>query len=173
MATKAEGIWGCTVLSGLAGKDGDNVVVQINVQIDEGPSKGMRGTYEETVDNRSRPYVEKSCAAVGWGGKLFSTLHDDIVKWIAATGGKTTCEVKHIAIKRGKQYDKWVADGMKDPAPVWDKIKGLGRGAARQLEPLNEKDETALIGGFDATEPPPADGDIPFITNSMALEVKP
>ena len=172
MATKAEGIWACTVLGGRAGKREGVPFVQIDVQIDDGPSKGMRGAYEDEINTKSFPYVERSCVAVGWKGGSWTALESDIADWIKNTGGKTTVEVQHIEIKRGKAFDKWVAGGMKGEKPIWDKIKGLGRGAARQLEPLDGdalKDADQLLRDMRGSAPedaPPAGDDIPFITSA-------
>lgn len=125
MAIKAEGVWGCTVLGGKAGEDNGVANVQINVQIDDGPSAGQRCTYEDTVNTKSAKYVGWSCSAVGWKGQTLHTLESDIANWIKATGGKTTVEIKHLEIKNGKN-----AGG------IWDKVSGIGRGAPKPLKPL-------------------------------------
>jgi PKD repeat protein len=172
MTTKAEGIWGCKVLSGKAGVSDGIANVQINIQIDEGPSAGQRGTYEDQVTTKSAKYVGWSCTAVGWKGVSLSTLEADIEEWIKKTGGRTTVEIKHIEIKKGKKYDKWVTDGCNGPGPVWDKVAGLGRGAAKPLAPLGGEalaDADAAMRDVMGTPPQdgPVDGDdIPFISCS-------
>jgi hypothetical protein len=126
MALKAEGIWGCTVLGGKAGTNENNVpTVQINVQITDGPSAGQRCTWEDVVDAKSAKYVAWSLNAVGWKGQTLKTLEDDITAWIAKTGGASTVEIKHLEIKNGKNAGK-----------IWDKVNGIGRGAARAIKPI-------------------------------------
>jgi hypothetical protein len=151
---KEAGIWGCTVLSGKALEVDGVPAVQINVVIDDGPSKGQRCTYEDTVNAQSAKYVNWSIAAVGWKGKTLSTLEADINEWIAKTGGKTTVEIKHLEIKRGKKAGE-----------LWDKVSGIGRGAPKPGKPLagstlSDADEAmrSVLGDV----PPPNDGDIPF-----------
>lgn len=161
MTIKAEGIWGCKVLGGKA-VDIDGVPnVQINVVIEDGPSKGVRCTYEDVVNTATAKYVNWSLKAVGYKGKSLTELEADIDAWIAATGGNTTVEIKHLEIKRGKNAGK-----------IWDKCNGLGRGAARPGKPLNgeplaDADEAlrAYSGGA-ADEPPMDDDQIPFATIS-------
>lgn len=147
MATKAEGVWGCTVLSGRAGKLDGIATVQINVQITEGPSKGQRCTYEDTVNTRSSKYIDQSCAAVGWKGRSLVTLEADIAEWIEKTGGASTVEIKHLEVKKGPAYDKWYDGGRVGPPPVWDKVSGIGRGQPRALAPL---DGEALMDADEA-----------------------
>src|SRR6185312_1833587 len=111
MSLLAEGIWPCTVLSANAGQNDKGAPqVQINVRIDDGPSKGRQCTYEDQVNNKSAPYIGRSCKAVGWRGHSLVSLHDDAVKWIAETGGKSTVEIKHLEIKTGKRAGQ-----------IWDK----------------------------------------------------
>lgn len=123
MATlMAEGIWPCTVQSANFGENDKKLPqVQINVRIDDGPSAGRFCTYEDVVDARSALYISRSCKSVGWkGGKSGSdltTLKDDTAAWIAATGGKSTVEIKHIPIKNGKRAGE-----------IWDKPNSIGRG---------------------------------------------
>lgn len=137
---KAEGIWDCDVLSvRYAKNDKDLPTVQINVQLTSGPSAGQRGTYEEVVDARSAKYLRWSCEAVGWKGQTLTTLEADAAEWIKTTGGKSTAEVKHLEIKNGKNAGK-----------VWDKINGIGRGAARALRPVTGADAAALKDADDA-----------------------
>lgn len=137
---KAQGIWGCTVLSATAGEtDKGSPNIQINVVIDDGPSKGQRCTYEDQINAKSALYVARSMKAVGWRGGSVTTLAADCDEWVKKTGGKSTVEIKHVEIKRGKQYDRWVEEGMKGPSPVWDKPNSIGRGAAAPLKPMNEE----------------------------------
>lgn len=172
MTVKAEGIWECQVLSGKAGADGGVPNVQINVQITEGPSAGQRCTYEDVVNASTAKYVGWSLSAVGYKGGSLKNLEGDIAEWIAKTGGKTTVEIKHVAVKRGKAYDKWVADGQQGPSPIWDKANGLGRGAAKPLAPLAGEalyDADAALRGFVSSGAPqdgapPQDDDNPFIS---------
>lgn len=151
MALKAEGIWGCTVLGGKAGENDKGIPnVQINVQIDEGPSAGMRATYEDEVNARTAKYVGWSLKAVGWTGGSLRGLEQEIADWIAKTGGKTTVEIKHLEIKNGKNAGK-----------IWDKVNGLGRGA-RPLKPmtsqsLSDADEAMRMAMGDIDSPPPDD----------------
>ncbi len=126
--TKAEGIYGCTVIDGRAAEDDKgNPRVQITVQITDGPDKGQRCTYEDVVNGSTNKYVAWSMKAVGWNGGSLTELEDDIASWIARTGGATTVEIKHLEIKNGKNAGK-----------IWDKVNGIGRGAARPLKPLSK-----------------------------------
>lgn len=162
MATKAEGIWGCVVLNGKAGDIDGITNVQINVQITDGPDKGQRCTYEDTVNMKSAKYVGWSCTAVGWRGGSLSTFERDVEAWIKKTGGTSTVEIRHVEVKKGKAFDKWVADGRIGPPPVWDKVNGIGRGAARPLAPLGAdslKDADEAMRSVVGTPPP--DDDVP------------
>lgn len=128
-ALLSEGFWPCIVLSGAAGADENNTItVRITVKFDDGPSKGRIGTYEDKIDARSSLYVQRSCRAVGWKGVSLSTFAADVAAWIDATGGKSTVEIKHIEIKKGKRRDEWVAAGSKGTPPIWDKVNSIGRG---------------------------------------------
>ena len=157
-------------LAALGGKAGevDGVLnVQINVQITDGPDKGQRCTYEDTVNTKSAKYIGWSCTAVGWKGDSLTTLESDIAAWIEKTGGATTVEIKHIEVKRGKAYDKWVADGCKGAAPVWDKVAGIGRGAPRPLKQpsastLRDADDAMRMAMGEDESPPADDESIPF-----------
>lgn len=114
----AAGIWPCTVLSANFGENDKGLPqVQINVEIDDGPSKGRRCTYEDQVNAKSARYIGWSCNAVGWQGNDLRTLKADATKWIEATGGKSTVEIKHVEIKNGKRKGE-----------IWDKPSGIGRG---------------------------------------------
>jgi hypothetical protein len=169
MALKAEGIWGCTVLSASSGADDKGLInVQINVRIDDGPNAGQHCTYEDAVNNKSAPYVARSCRAVGWTGTDITTLKSDCAKWITDTGGKSTVEIKHIEIRKGKRAGE-----------IWDKPNSIGRGPRVLKEPTrndladaNEVLAAALNGdgggGGDYDEaPPPGDDDrIPFASCS-------
>lgn len=186
MALKAEGIWGCTVLGASAGEnDKGSPNIQINVQIDEGPSKGQRCTYEDQINAKSALYVARSMKAVGWKGGSSRTLKEDCDAWIKATGGKSTVEIKHIELKRGKQYDRWVDGGMEGPPPVWDKANSIGRGAAAPLKDMSverqqDADEALRAAleadgqgtppaehiGADGMRQDAASDDIPFATCS-------
>lgn len=139
MALKAEGIFPCIVLGANFGDDDrGSPQVQINVRIDDGPNKGQSCTYEEQVNTKSALYLGRSCTAVGWQGRDLRTLKDDVSKWIEKTGGKTTVEIRHLEMKRGKQYDRWVTDGQQGPAPVWDKVNSIGRGPRVLKEPSSD-----------------------------------
>lgn len=167
MATKQEGIWNCNVLGGKAGEVDGVLNVQINVQITDGPDKGQRCTYEDTVNAKSAKYVGWSCTAVGWKGGSLNTLESDIAAWIEKTGGSSTVEIKHIEVKRGKAYDKWYDAGGNGPPPVWDKVAGIGRGAPRPLKQpsastLRDADDAMRAAmGEDEAAPDDTDG-IPF-----------
>src|SRR5947208_3221882 len=130
MSALSEGIWGCTVTSATFGEREGVPQVQINVRIDDGPSKGRSCTYEDQVTARSALYVGRSCRAVGWKGVSLETLRDDVAAFVAdpKTAGKSTVEVKHIELTKGKKFDKWVADGRVGMPPIWDKVNGVGRG---------------------------------------------
>lgn len=166
MAEKAAGIFPCTVLSADAITINGSPEVQISVKIDDGPDKGQMCTYEDQVNAKSALYVGRSCKAIGWAGKDLKTLSDDCNAWIKATGGKSTVEIRHFEIKRGKKFDKWVNDGMRGPAPIWDKVNSIGRAGARAGAPL---DGSLLADANDAMRSAMAadtgnddDGNIPF-----------
>jgi len=159
MTTKAEGIWNCTVIGAKAGELDGVPNVQITVQITDGPDKGQRVNYEEVVNAQTAKYVRWSCEPIGWKGASLRTLEEDCAAWIAKTGGTSTVEIKHIAVKRGKAFDKWLDGGSVGPSPVWDKVSGIGRGAPRPLAPLasttlKDADEAMRFGA------PPQD-DVP------------
>lgn len=173
MVLKAEGIWGCKVLGGKAGVADGVPNVQINVQITDGPSAGQRCTYEDVVNAQSAKYVGWSLKAVGYRGVSLENLEKDINDWIARTGGASTVEIKHLEIKNGKNAGK-----------IWDKVNGIGRGAARPLAPIAGEalsDANAalreFVGGGDGDDIPHAsegaDDDIPFISCSISQDVNP
>lgn len=174
----AEGIWPATILNASRGEDDrGNIVVRINAKIEDGPSKGRTCTYEDKIDARSSLYVARSCQAIGWKGKSLETLKADADAWIAASGGKSSVEIRHIPIKRGKKYEDWVAAGSKGDPPIWDKVNSVGRGPKPLAEPSasNAKDADdmmrqalAVDGGAPPADAsaPVADEDIPFATCS-------
>ncbi len=154
--TKAEGIWGCTVIDGKAGNLDNITTVQITVQITDGPDKGQRCTYEDAVNTKSAKYIRWSCEAVGWKGVSLRTLEADCAEWIKNTGGASTVEIRHVDVKKGKAFDRWVAEGRVGPQPVWDKVNGIGRGTPRPLaapsgEALKDADE-AMRSAIGATQ---------------------
>lgn len=164
MALKAEGIWGCTVLSGKAVEVDGVPNVQISVVIDDGPSKGQRCVYEDVVNAQSAKYVNWSIGAVGWKGRSLTTLESDIADWIAKTGGKSTVEIKHLEIKRGNKAGQ-----------IWDKVAGIGRGAPKPGKPLAgtslaDADEAMRgVAGAPPEDDVPhaAEDDTPFVTCAM------
>lgn len=181
----AAGFWPCTVIGGGAGEETDKnnkptgkIKARVNVKFDDGPSKGRLATYEDEVNARSSLYISRSLKAVGWKGKSLSTVADDIAAWVKETGGKTTAEVRHIEIKKGKRYDEWLEDGAHGSPPIWDKVNSIGRGprplaipAAESLSDADEAMRRAMAeDGDDAQNgaPPPAapvgDDEIPFAT---------
>lgn len=176
MSEIAAGFWPCKVIDGYYGDNDKNIpVVRINVELIDGPFKGMRQTYEEAVNNKQAPYIARTCKAVGWKCQSLSTLKADIAEWVKATGGESTLEIKHVEVKTGKRA-----------GTVWAKPNSIGRGP----KPLKESSQenltdadammrTALAedaGGSGSSNgappaddiPPPADDDIPFISCSFA-----
>lgn len=161
MAPKAEGIWPCIVLDAYFGTDLKGLPeVQINVQIDDGPNKGQRCTYEDQVNVKSALYIGRSCRAIGWKGDDLRTLKADCDAWIKATGGRSTVEIKHLLIKSGKRAGE-----------IWDKPNSIGRGpkalapaTGEVLDDANDAMRAAMAedkaGGGDGTH----DGEdgIPF-----------
>ncbi len=180
MSLLSEGTWPCTVLSATFGEDDKGSPnVQISVRIDEGPSAGRQCTYEDQVNTKSALYVGRSCKAVGWRGGSMGSLKTDCAAWIEKTGGRTTVEVRHIEVKKGKKWDKWIDGGRVGPAPVWDKVNSVGSGprvlAAPSTARLADADEAmrramAADGGAPDDVPHAATGadgdDIPFLTCS-------
>jgi hypothetical protein len=138
MSQLAEGIWPVVVISGEAGEIDGVIKARINVKFDDGPSKGRTATYEDDINAKSALYVSRSMKAVGWKGESVKTFAKDVEAWIAKTGGKSTAEVRHIEIKRGKAYDKWAAGGFQGPGPIWDKINSIGRSAKAMAAPQGE-----------------------------------
>lgn len=161
MAIKAEGIFPCTVISATAGENEKKApIVQINVKIDDGPSKGQMCTYEDEVNAKSSVYIMRSARAVGWKGTDLKTLKTDCEKWIAETKGGTTVEIKHLAIKNGP-----------NAGSTWDKVNSIGRGA----KPLAELSGSTLDDANEAMRAA-ADAmgdDIPFASCAMAHDVNP
>lgn len=157
-------IYACTAISadfGATDKN-PNPCAQIVVRVDEGPMKGQRVTYEEEVNARSAKYVSWACTAVGWQGRDLSTLKADAAKWITASGGITTVEIKEIITRKGTPDEG-----------VWLKPSAIGKGAAkplRQAAPDAVKDANdamrAAMGGPPPEDPADPD-DIPFTTCSI------
>lgn len=185
----AQGTWPCTVLSASAGEEIDQagnptgvIKARIAVKIEDGPSKGRTATYEDEINAKSSLYVMRSLKACGWTGPNLDTVSADVEKWVKETGGKSSVEIKHIEIKKGKKFDKWVADGRKGEAPVWDKVHAIGRGpkplAAPSKSALNDANEAMRAafalegGGGGGSETPPDDDAIPFISNSMYFDMR-
>lgn len=174
MANLSEGTWPCLVQSATYGEDDKhNLVVRINVKITEGPDAGRGVTYEDTVNAKSALYIGRSCRAVGWKGvDDFETLASDVAAWIKETGGASTAEIRHIEMKKGKQYDKWAANNFEGPPPIWAKCNSIGRGpkplTAPSSETLNDaKDAMRRAMQEDMAPPtddapPPMDDDAPF-----------
>ncbi len=162
---KAAGIFDCTVLGAKAGSDERGPTVQITVQITSGPDAGQRATYEEVVDARSAKYAGYSMRAVGWKGGSLRTIEADCAAWIERTGGKSTVEITHLEIKKGKNAGK-----------IWDKVNGIGRGMARELPPVRNDhlaDADAALREAMGGAPPddgysdaPPNDEVPFLTLS-------
>jgi hypothetical protein len=164
------GFWPCKVLNAFYGDDDRNIpVVRINVEITEGAAAGSRHTYEDQVNNKQGPYIERTCSAVGWAGESLSTLSADVEAWIKRTGGISTLEIKHIEVTRGKRA-----------GTIWVKANSIGRGPkplrASSSENLADADsimraaraERAQNGGAPPVDdaPPATDDDIPFASCS-------
>ncbi len=162
---KEQGIFGCTVIGAKSGEIDGVINVQITVQIDDGPSKGQRCTYEDQVNAASAKYIGWSCSAVGWKGKSLRTLAADCAAWITATSGASTVEIKHIVTKKGTANEG-----------IWDKVTGIGRGAPKPLKEPTQATSTSAdammrdaMGGAPPDDAPHAgdsDQDIPFLTCS-------
>lgn len=175
-----EGIWPCTVISGEAGEDPSKpgvVKVRVVTKIDDGPSKGRTSTYEDEINARSAKYVSRSMRACGWKGTSVASFAADCAAWIKATGGKTTVEIKHIEINKGKRFDEWLAKGSVGSPPIWDKANSIGRGAQPLAKPtgaaMTDADEALraaleLDGAAPPIDEPPtkpmSEDDIPFCT---------
>lgn len=171
-----EGIWKCIVLGGEANADEKDIVhVRINAQIDEGPDKGRKVTYDEQVNNKSAKYVVQSARAVGWKGKMpiESTFRADVEAWIAATGGASTVEIQHVERKTGAKAGTF-----------WAKARSIGRGPAPLKAPSQQSSadaNEALMAAMASNEegngggappaddvPPHGDDDIPFASCSFS-----
>lgn len=175
MANLSEGTWPCVVQSATYGEDDKhNMVVRINAKITDGPDKDRMVTYEDIVNVRSALYIGRSCRAVGWKGDELETLRTDVDAWIKETGGASTAEIRHIEIKKGKQYDKWASNNFEGPAPIWAKCNAIGRGpkplsapSGETLADANDAMRRAMQEDNGAAPPPddvpPMDDDqIPF-----------
>lgn len=183
MSALAEGTWPVTIISASAGEELNQsgqptgvIKARVNVKFEDGPSKGRTGLYEDEINAKSSLYVMRSLTAIGWRGPDLGTVSTDVEAWIKKTGGKSTAEVRHIAIKRGKKFDKWEADGKKGEPPIWDKINSIGSGpralAAPSKDALADANEAmkramADMGGTPPEDEAPAvNDDIPFITSA-------
>jgi hypothetical protein len=176
MSEIAAGYWPCKVLDGFYGDNDKNIsVVRINVELTEGPGKGMRQTYEEAVNNKQAPYIARTCKAVGWKCQSLSTLKADVAAWIAETGGASTLEIRHVEIRNGKRAGS-----------VWAKPNSIGRGPkplkeatqenlydadAMMRAALADSDDSGQGGGAPPDDvPPPSDDDLPFVSLSLAAD---
>lgn len=178
----AAGIWPCIVQDGSVGEQLDKsnkptgrLVARVNVTIDGGPDKGRMVTYEDEVNAKSSLYIGRSLKNCGWKEKSLSTVSKDIEEWVKATGGKSSVEIRHIEIKKGKRYDEWLDEtgGAGNP-PIWAKANSIGRGprplAAPAADALSDADEQMRramaedSGGSDdaPTSKPVDDDSIPF-----------
>lgn len=180
MSLLAEGIWPCVVTSAAFGDNEGSPDVQINVKITEGPSAGRACTYQDQVNGKSAIYVGRSCKAVGLKGTDLSKLKEDCAAWIARTGGVSTVEIKHISLKRGQRFDRWVEGGKQGDPPIWDKPNSIGRGAkplapasGALLRDANEAMSRALAADGGADDEPPPNDDIPFASSAFAHDVNP
>src|SRR3954454_16336969 len=109
-----EGTWPCTVSGATYGEQLDKqgkptgrISARVNVVIDGGPDKGKAVSYEDEVTAKSSLYIGRSLKNVGWQGRSLSTVESDVAEWVKKTGGKSTIEIRHIEIKKGKRYDEW------------------------------------------------------------------
>lgn len=175
MAILTEGTWPCKILS--ATRDGNPVVVRVNVQFTEGPDKGKGGTYEQIVDARSAKYVAPSCQAIGWQGVTLDTLADDCAKWIAKTGGASTADVKHFDLKNPEAIAKAAARG--EP-PKFAKVNAIGRGAKPLPKATAESKADAdaalrnFMGGGGGAAPSGSDDEeIPFASSAFGHDINP
>lgn len=195
MSQLEEGNFPFVVTSASYGADDRGVpVVQINGKFTEGPNSGRTTTYQDEINAKSALYVGRSCRAVGWKDHItdpnkpptfeLATLAADVEEWIKATGGKTTAEIRHIELKKGKKFDKWVADGSRGQRPYWDKCNSIGYGAKPLVAPKKDVTEDANAamrramaedGGSDEaptgyvsapSAPAGRDDDLPFATCS-------
>lgn len=155
-----EGIWKCIVLGGEANADDKDIVhVRVNVQIDEGPDKGRKVTYDEQVNNKSAKYVVQSARAVGWRGgmPIENTFRADVEAWIAATGGVSSVEIQHVERKNGPKAGTF-----------WAKARSIGRGPAPLKAPSREASSdandalrSAMMAAEEGNGAPPPDDYIP------------
>jgi hypothetical protein len=175
----AAGFFPCTVLSGGIGEEIDNngkptgrMKARVSVRFEDGPDKGRLVTYEDEINAKSALYVMRSLKACGCKTPdKFDTVAGDIDAWVKETGGKSTVEIRHIELKRGKKYDDWTADGCPgNGPPIWAKANSIGRGprplAAPSGEAKTDAEEQmrrAMMDDGAADEAPPPNGDdIPF-----------
>lgn len=176
----AAGIWPCIVQGASVGEATDKngkpkgiLVARVNVVIDGGPDKGKQCTYEDEVNPKSSLYIGRSLKNVGWKERSMSTVEKDVAEWIKATGGKSTVEIRHIELKRGKKFDEWLDEtGGTGTTPIWAKANSIGRGprplAAPSTDALSDADEQmrrAMAedgGGTDAPSEPVDPDSIPF-----------
>lgn len=173
MSEPAEGIWKCKVLNGeAAANEKDIMCVRVNVQIEEGPDRGRRVTYEDQVNNKSAKYIAQSVRACGWrgNGRLEDTLKEDVDAWVERTGGASTVEIKHILIKNGKRAGE-----------IWGKANAIGRGPKPLHAPSRASSDDAAeamrlalaessAGGGQDDATPAGDDDLPFISQSWSAD---
>lgn len=159
MAIKTEGTWDCDVLDVSMHEDNRLPIVRVKLRITSGPDAGQPDLYEARIDGgKGMPYIARSLKAIGWQGLTLRTFKADFAAWLAKTGGKSTCEIKHWEIKKGDRAGEKFA-----------KVNGLGSGAKPLAEmsrnTMDDADEAlaramGANGAHDA--PPPSDDDIPF-----------
>ncbi len=172
-----EGLWPCIVIDGIAAEETDQagkptgrIRARVNVTLDGGPDKGRLVTYEDEVNAKSSLYIGRSLKAVGWKGGSLKTVAADIDAWVKKTGGKSTIEIRHIEIKKGKKYDEWCDawytnhDGSPPPY-YWEKANSLGRGprplAAPSADALSDADDAMRRAMAEDGDAPPPQDDIP------------
>lgn len=171
MAIKADGTWECDVLTASVGENEKRMpIVRVNVRLTGGPDAGKLDTYDKRIDGgKGTPYVARSLKAIGWQGRTLATLAEDVKAWVARTGGKTTCEIKHWEVKNGARAGELYAsiDSLgSGRAPLGDMSRDTMRDADEALARAMGDMSTASAGNGEPYDAPhPADGDdIPFVT---------
>lgn len=179
MAILVEGIWKAKVLGanfGLKKKDEASpdpglAHVTVNIELVEGPDKGRRASYEETIDGKSAAFARKTLVAVGWKGVTLGSLKTDVEAFIKETGGETTAEVKQLVRKKDNSTFSKINSLGRKPQVLHEATTKDGRerlsDADEAMRQAMEADSASGGGSYGSDE------DIPFASSMIDHEPSP
>lgn len=179
MAILVEGIWKSKILGanfGLKKKDEASpdpglAHVTVNIEFAEGPDKGRRGSYEDTVDGKSAAFIRKSLVAIGWKGVTLNSLKADVDAWVKETGGETTAEVKHLVRKKDNSTFAKINSLGRKPQVLHEATTQDGRerlsDADEAMRQAMEADSATGGGSYGSDE------DLPFVSSMLDHEPSP